>query len=88
MSGVNVEFYKAQVLKQLDVLDQRLLTNGPSRSPIHSTLNLFQPRPAMIVPKPCSPAPTSSSPSCPPRLCQDHPGEDTSTAIVSLQPTI
>jgi len=27
MSGVNVEFYKAQVLKWFDVMDQRLLTN-------------------------------------------------------------
>ena len=29
MSGVNVEFYKAQLLKQADQLDQRLLSNGP-----------------------------------------------------------
>ena len=28
MSGVNVDFYKAQLLKQADQLDQRLLTNG------------------------------------------------------------
>ena len=32
MSGVNVEFYKAQLLKHADQLDQRLLTNGPSHS--------------------------------------------------------
>ena len=84
MSGVNVEFYKAQVLKQLDVLDQRLITNGASRAhpPLHLSA-LSCPHCPPVLLSPASSRCSRSTRCAPIRLCEGDSGEDASATIVS-----